>query len=175
MDGSRFQNTIGLPGAAGFLQKLRSMVIVRPNQCWCVVLPTRAERLCLQRLALKHGYRIGELCAELECSERYLYSVFTRDIGLPPKEWMRWERMVVARRKLTGGKSPPEVAADLGFSSQNNFRREFVATYRMSPSQYQQASRGEGGHGGCAEAFRTMQSPTLYLAESVVGNSRPCD
>ncbi len=97
----------------------------------------------MQRLSLRHGYRIGELCSELECSARYLYQVFTRDVGLPPKVWMRWERMVVAKRMLVGGKSPEAVATELGFSSPNNFRREFLAIYRMPPLESQRVSWGE--------------------------------
>lgn len=118
------------------------MRIVRPEQYWCVLLAATGERLCLQRLALRCGYRICELCGELECSERYLHTVFLRDIGLPPKEWMRRERMVVARRKLIGGKRPEEVAADLGFSCQNNFRREFLAVYQVPPLQFQRERWG---------------------------------
>ncbi len=119
------------------------MTLVRPDQYWCVLFPARGERICLQRLALRHGYRICALCVELGCSERYLYQVFTRDIGLPPKEWLRRERMVVARRKLTGGKSSAEVAADLGFATENNFRREFIAFYRVLPLQFQRERWGE--------------------------------
>jgi AraC-like DNA-binding protein len=106
-------------------------------------MPSRGQRICLQRLALRCGYRICELCSELECSERYLYQVFSRDIGLPPKKWMRWERMVVARRKLVGGKSPEEVAKDLGFATPNNFRREFLGVYRMTPLDFQRERWGE--------------------------------
>jgi AraC-like DNA-binding protein len=113
------------------------MRIIRPDQSWCILLSPRGERLCLQRLAMRKGYRIGELCSELDCGERYLRQVFIRDIGLSPKEWMRRERMVVARRMLVGGKSPAEVAADLGFSTQNNFRREFLAFYRVLPLRFQ--------------------------------------
>lgn len=119
------------------------MTIIRLDQYWCVLFPSGGERICLQRLALRHGYRICALCAELECSERYLYRVFVRDIGLPPKEWLRRERMVVARRKLTGGKSSAEVAADLGFATENNFRREFLAFYRVLPLQFQRERWGE--------------------------------
>ena len=113
------------------------MRIVRPKENWCVVLTGTGERLFLERLALRCGYRICELCAELDVSERYIHRIFVRDIGLPPKEWMRGERMVVARRKLIGGKRPEEVAADLGFSSANNFRREFLSVYKMPPVQFQ--------------------------------------
>jgi len=81
------------------------------------------------------------MCAELECSERYLYEVFSRDIGLPPKEWMRRERMVVARRMLVGGKAPEEVAADLGFAAGGNFRREFLRFNEVPPLWFQQERR----------------------------------
>ncbi len=119
------------------------MRIVRPAQSWCILVPSGAERLCLEELALGCGYRIGELCAELGCGERYLHAVFIRDIGLPPKEWMRRERMVVARRMLTGGKTPGMVAADLGFASGNNFRREFLGFYRVPPGQFQRERWGK--------------------------------
>lgn len=113
------------------------MRIVRPEQSWCVLLVSQRGRCCLQRLALRCGYRIDEVCLELECSERYFYEVVSRDIGLSPKVWMRQERMVVARRMLTGGRSPDEVAEMLGFSSKNNFRREFLTHYRIGPLEFQ--------------------------------------
>ncbi|MES2924523.1 MAG: helix-turn-helix domain-containing protein [Verrucomicrobiota bacterium] len=120
------------------------MRIVRPGENWCVLLAATGERLCLERLALRCGYRICEMCSELDVSERYLHRVFIRDIGLSPKEWMRKERMVVARRKLIGGKSPGEVAADLGFSNPNNFRREFLMICRVPPLDFQRARWGKG-------------------------------
>lgn len=118
------------------------MRIIRSEQSWWILLLSREEGLCLQRLALRCGYRIGEICSELECSERYLYEVFTRDIGLPPKEWMRRERMVVARRKLTGGKTPEEVTKDLGFATKSVFRREFLGVYSVPPGQFQRETLG---------------------------------
>ena len=131
-----------------FLQDLRdsdrrvaSMRIVRPEMSWRVLSPEwQGGSVCLQLLALRCGYRIGEICSELDCGERYLYEVFTRDIGLSPKEWMRRERMVVARRMLAGGKGPDEVAESLGFASKQNFRREFLAFYRVGPLEFQKGS-----------------------------------
>lgn len=86
---------------------------------------------------MRCGYRIGEVCRELECGERYLHEVFARDIGLTPKVWMRRERMVVAQRMLTGGRTPDEVAESLGFTSKYNFRREFLKFYQVSPLRFQ--------------------------------------
>lgn len=121
----------------------RPMRLVRPGQSWLVLLPSRGEGVCLQRLAMRCGYRICEICAELDCSERYLFEVFSRDIGLSPKKWMRAERMVVAGRKLAGGRSPEEVAMELGFASANSFRREFMTVYRIPPLDFQRERRGE--------------------------------
>lgn len=71
-----------------------------------------------------------------------MYEVFCRDIGLAPKEWMRRERMVVARRKLTGGKTPEEVTKDLGFATKSVFRREFLGVYSVPPGQFQRETLG---------------------------------
>ena len=120
-----------------------SMRIIRNTDSWSVLSPALGGKACcLERLAVRFGYRVGELCAELRCSERYFRTVFLRDIGLPPKEWMRQERMVVARRLLDGGRSPLAVSESLGFASLNNFRREFLATYGDSPVGYVRSAKG---------------------------------
>lgn len=91
------------------------------------------------------GYRICEMCIELDCSERYLYEVFSRDLGTPPKKWLRTERMVVAIRKLEDGKPPREVARDLGFATTSSFRREFMGYYQLPPLEFLQQRREEAG------------------------------
>jgi len=119
------------------------MRIVRPEMSWRVLTPDwPGGSVCLQRLAIRCGYRISELCRELACCERYLHEVFSRDIGLSPKEWMRQERMVVARRMLVGGKAPEEVAKNLGFTMKQNFRREFLAFYGVPPLRFQRERWG---------------------------------
>jgi len=103
---------------------------------WRVVESGSGVNYCLERLALCKSYRVAEVCQELGCSNRYLHTMFVRDIGLPPKQWMMMERMVVARRKLEGGKSPEDVANDLGFLSIQTFRRQFHRYYQMLPEQF---------------------------------------
>ncbi len=92
---------------------------------------------CLERLALGKGYSVEAVRHTLGCSSRYLHTVFMRDIGLPPKQWMNLERMVVARRKLEGGKPPGEVAGELGFQSVHTFYREFEKMYQTTPDHFQ--------------------------------------
>jgi AraC-like DNA-binding protein len=117
--------------------------IIRLEENWYILLTGEGGRQCLPGLALRCGYRIDEMCVELGISQRYFYEVCRRDIGLAPKNWLRRERMVVARRMITGGQSPEEVAVRLGFSSPNNFRREFLAHQQMSPSDFQRRRWGE--------------------------------
>ena len=50
--------------------------------------------------------------------------------------------MVVARRMITGGQPPQEVAGTLGFSSANNFRREFLIYHQVGPLDFQRKSWG---------------------------------
>jgi AraC-like DNA-binding protein len=88
--------------------------------------------ICLETLAFEEGYRVGAVCDRLEMSEAYFREVCIRDLGLTPKEWMRNERMVVARRMLVGGTDPKKIAKLLGFADMNSFRREFRAVYGVS-------------------------------------------
>lgn len=110
--------------------------IIRSNQSWRVVESFAGLSFCLERLALSKGYRVAEVCRALGCSNRYLHTLFIRDIGLRPKQWMNLERMVVARRKLEGGKCPNEVALELGFRSKHPFNRQFEKFYQTTPEQF---------------------------------------
>jgi AraC family transcriptional regulator of adaptative response / DNA-3-methyladenine glycosylase II len=114
------------------------MRIVRSNQRWRLIGYGRVVTDCLESLALQQGYRVGGMCDKLGLSERYVLELFIRDLGLTPKEWMRWERMVVARRMLIWGLDPLGVATSLGFSDHRSFRREFRGVYGVSPTQYQE-------------------------------------
>jgi AraC-like DNA-binding protein len=93
----------------------------------------------LESLAFEQGYRVDEVCRELGLGSRYFREIFLRDVGLSPKEWMAWERMVVARRLLGWGMDPVVVAERLGFSHPNSFRREFGETYGVTVSRFVEA------------------------------------
>lgn len=51
------------------------------------------------------------------------------------------ERMVVARRKLEGGKLPEEVSIDLGFQAISNFHRQFFNCYAMTATNFLRSRR----------------------------------
>ncbi len=54
---------------------------------------------------------------------------------------MNLERMVVARRKLEGGKDPEDISKELGFMSINSFYRQFLKFYQTTPVQFQNQLR----------------------------------
>ncbi len=112
------------------------MVIERGQLCWKVMFADRRPEASLEAAALACGYRLEGLSLGFGFSETYVRRIFTRDVGLTPKLWLRWERMVIARRMLRGGMWPDEVRDALGFSPGSGFRKEFRATYGVSPGVF---------------------------------------
>lgn len=56
---------------------------------------------------------------------------------MAPKDWLAAERMIIARRLLSCRILPYLVADKLGFSTQSNFRREFVRVHGVLPAKFQ--------------------------------------
>jgi AraC-like DNA-binding protein len=112
------------------------MRIARVERRWRVLGFGHVVHDCLENLALVQGYRVNGICRELGLSESYLRELFLRDVGLGPKEWMQWERMVVARRMLVWGMEPGEVTERLGYAHPNSFRTAFRQFHGMCPSRF---------------------------------------
>lgn len=93
--------------------------------------------LSLSQIARESDYRMAGLCHRINVSERHLRRVFEEGIGISPKEWLRQERMVVARNLLRHGSPIKEVALDLGFSTAKMFSRDFVSFYGVRPTDFQ--------------------------------------
>lgn len=119
------------------------MKIIRSEQRWKIFGLGHVVHDSLESLALSQGYRVDAFCHALGVSESYLRAMFLRDLGLTPKEWMQWERMVVARRMLGWGIDSMEVAHLLGFSSPGSFRREFRKVHGVSPHGFLRGPRME--------------------------------
>lgn len=91
----------------------------------------------LPTIARESRFNATELCTRLGVSERHLRRLFEEGLGIGAKEWLRQERMVVARNFLREGTPIKEVATQLGFANYKNLNREFLAFYDISPSDYQ--------------------------------------
>lgn len=91
----------------------------------------------LPAVARESRFNATELCTRLGVSERHLRRLFEDGLGIGAKEWLRQERMVVARNLLREGTPIKEVATHLGFANYKNLNREFLAFYQITPSDYQ--------------------------------------
>ena len=105
--------------------------------------PSGEAPVSLEHLALQSGYRVGELCRILDVSAPYFREVFTRDLGVSPKDWMRWESMAAARRLLLQDRPVETISRILGFADLNSFRREFREVHQVTLTSFRQ-SRGFG-------------------------------
>lgn len=101
-----------------------------------VVFKDMRQPQCLRELAMQSGYRVGEMSLLLGCSRRYVQEVFSRDLGVAPKRWLRMERMSVVEQFFAEGLRPGEVAERLGFSAGTGFRKEFRQHYGMPPREF---------------------------------------
>ncbi len=101
-----------------------------------VYVPPTGKAVLLARLAHESGYRIDTLCEALGISPRHMRRMFTEGLGISPKKWFKYERMVYARNLLRSGLSIKEVSERLGFSGQKDFYSEFKEYYGLPPSGY---------------------------------------
>jgi AraC-like DNA-binding protein len=90
----------------------------------------------------------GELTADdlataAGCSRYAAYRAFRQAYGLSPSDYQRQLRVQTARRLLSAGVTPAQVAADAGFADQAHLTRWFRRYYGVTPGAYRAAA---GGH-----------------------------
>jgi AraC family transcriptional regulator of adaptative response / DNA-3-methyladenine glycosylase II len=117
--------------------KRRDVEIIQRDGRILVLLAREPLPLSLNQLAREVDYRMSGLCDRIGVSERHLRRVFVEGIGIAPKEWLRQERMVAARKLLRHGSPIKEVAIDLGFSNSKVFSRDFVTFHGVKPTDFQ--------------------------------------
>jgi AraC family transcriptional activator of tynA and feaB len=104
--------------------------------------PPRLDLAALRNIALEGGYRVGFLASYVGVSERHLQRIFVRELGCSPENWLREERLQVARRLLRSAGTVKEVALALSYSQLSQFSRDFRQRFGCSPSQWRGQSRG---------------------------------
>ena len=90
----------------------------------------------LEHLAASSSYRVKEFSQRLGLDPRSVYRIFQRDLGLPPKDWLRGQRMVTARLLLRLNLPIKQISEKLGFLHPKDFSREFFHCYQTSPSAF---------------------------------------
>jgi AraC-like DNA-binding protein len=86
-----------------------------------------------------------DLAAAAGCSRYAAYRAFRHAYGLAPSDYQRQLRVQTARRLLSAGASPAQVAADAGFADQAHLTRWFRRYYGVTPGAYRAAAGGPAG------------------------------
>lgn len=100
--------------------------------------PGEAAR-CAQRIMTDRTLlRVEDACAALGHDLRSLQRLFSREVGVSPKEVIRRYRLMEAAERLAKeeGLSGSDLAYSLGYADQAHFIRDFKAVTGVPPSAY---------------------------------------
>jgi AraC-like DNA-binding protein len=78
---------------------------------------------------------LAELARHSCLSESHLMHMFTKQIGIPPRRYILWRRLMTAFQFATQGKSLTESAHSAGFSDSAHLSRTFKRMYGISLSE----------------------------------------
>ena len=82
-------------------------------------------------------------------SERNFQRVFTREIGMPPSQYVEQIRIEAARRKLERStRGMEEIAMACGYNSADVMGRSFLRQLKITPTEYRSRFRSSGIAGG---------------------------
>ena len=90
--------------------------------------------------------QVQNLCSELGISRKHLGAMFKRMLGMSPKSYARLERFRAGLAMLQTGEhsSPAAVAAELGFTDQGHFSRDFKAFTGEPPGSFLRSVSSDG-------------------------------
>jgi AraC-like DNA-binding protein len=85
--------------------------------------------------ATRARYRVAELAAHCGVTQRQLRRYFWEKFGVSPHLWMARQRAAWIKARLSHGALIKEIAAEAGFSRQENFSRYFKKHHNVTPTQ----------------------------------------
>jgi|SRR5690348_16516733 len=89
-----------------------------------------------QRLARQAEFNSGRMASLCGVSERHLQRIFKKHVGSSPSRWLRAVQCRLARDLLLQGYSNKAAAAELKFSSDAHFCREFKKIFGAPPQKF---------------------------------------
>lgn len=93
---------------------------------------------CLRKRYLEHP-TLQELASDVGLTRYRLVQLFSRELGLPPMQYLLEWRLGIARRCLVEGHPVTQAAHEAGFYDQAQFCRLFRRAYGITPGKYRSA------------------------------------
>ena len=99
--------------------------------------PVVGKALMLLHANPARGWTVEMLAGEAATSRSLLAERFVRMVGCPPMEYLaRWRMQLAARRMLDSPSSLTEIAAGVGYESDNGFNRTFRRYFGEPPARW---------------------------------------
>ena len=100
--------------------------------------------LAAMRADIRRRWTISDLVALTGVSQAQLFRLFRDKTGTSPMDYLRRERITVAKRQLTGTPaSVSEVADSVGYSDPYYFSRDFTRVVGSSPRKFRRNERAD--------------------------------
>ena len=107
---------------------------------------SRAMRMVIDYCVRNYNRELslGLLSEELHMSKYYISHLFGKEFNMKFNDYINSLRVSAACRLLCDtGKSITEISEEVGFATARTFNRAFSKQYKLSPTEYRQASRGQ--------------------------------
>ena len=105
--------------------------------------------------------KMATLCS---ISERQLQRLFRQHLHCTPSHWLRDLQCRLAKQLIAQGYSNKAAAAELKFSSESHFCREFKKVFGTSPQTFAPAHRGfsksSSSHSISKNSWNALRNPT---------------
>ena len=119
-----------------------SVKVLPDSVSWETNASPKRERRSHWRLSPEESnYSPLRMAEQCRVSLRHLERRFKLEVGLPPRVWLKWQRLKAALVRLQGTASIKEIAYSLHYCQVSHFCRDFKLHFKMTPSESRRLPR----------------------------------